>query len=420
MLLIKPSYRPLLGLALLFILAQSAQSQFTKFSFEQPTSGPDFRTNLIPAGGNRIAYVYFNNPNSADGTPEGTTNYFESLAQKKMVTGPLDYVFYTIRAKEWKYLNSATKTTILIKAYNSSGYPLFSSADKSFSAWHIPGFYQIDSYDPITNVVSTVLTVPDTPEPVEFVLFDNQVVARTTLHPPNYGATNAPRHLFVASDMNTMFFSYGDPSANTGLELWKTDDLTTYTLVADLNPGAGGSDPRFFCEVPEVGVFFFANPTNSLLSLFWTDGIDTLRLHDFTVSLTGPDIPIVRVRDRVVFIVTLADNSYHAWSSDGTVEGTVELHTALDFQGALQLASTGDYAVFYNTGLYQTDGTLDGTFQIPYLPTNEPNAWYANLTAIGRDFYVTTHDVNQWLAIYKYTPNTFTNNIRGQYSRCSS
>jgi len=408
----------LLSLAIvLLVLSQSALAQYEQISYLPPTGDPEPVYGITPTGEDgRVAFVYKRYLFTADGTPAGTKNFTDVVYMEALVPGPLGYLYYST-GPDWKYFDPATNQITLIRSfYQYYGYALFSSSEKSYSVWHVPHYYQIDSYNPVTKqflIEVTLLEWPD-PSPVEAVLFNDRVVTRSGVRPPGVSLNAAdfyytPSNLYVAPYMNVLFFAYAQPNASTGLELWRTIDLVNYELVADINPGPGNSNPTSFCDVPGVGLFFIANPTDNigLISLYWTDGVHAVkRLHDWTITPFN-FVHTVRVGSRVVFIVTNADG-VHLWSSDGTVEGTIDLMRINDNQ----LTSTGEFAFFVSSSdefgleLYQTDGTPAGTFRVPYETIVGPgNSAPTGLTAIGGDVYFNAFTPDGDIQLFRYSPD---------------
>ncbi|MFN9643998.1 MAG: ELWxxDGT repeat protein [Cyanobacteriota bacterium] len=81
---------------------------------------------------------------------------------------------------------------------------------------------------------------------------------------------------------NTLFFPANDGSR--GIELWKTDGITT-TLVADILPGSASSEPSDLTVAGNT-LFFKASDGMNNWNLWKTDGITTTRVS--TLALTEP------------------------------------------------------------------------------------------------------------------------------------
>lgn len=169
---------------------------------------------------------------------------------------------------------------------------------------------------------------------------------------------------------NQLFFSGFDESH--GAELWKSDGTTAGTsLVADMVPGSGSTDPRFITAVNDI-VYFNGRP-----GLWKTDGTanGTVRLAD--PAWVSYPFDLTNVNGTLLFASTadkMGSSTVGLWKSDGTPAGTVLLHW---HPAAIDRLTPVNGKLFYTTyetehtrGLWVSDGTAAGTIQLQVF-TNE-------------------------------------------------
>jgi ELWxxDGT repeat protein len=173
-----------------------------------------------------------------------------------------------------------------------------------------------------------------------------------------------------------------------GLELWQSDGTASGTrLVADINPGAAGSDG----DHPGTSVlfrdrlFFNANDGVHGQEPWMSDGTSTgtRLLRDVIPAPTGPFadgfLKAMAVGDTLFFVAEDPDSGPYSgtfgeqlWKTDGTAAGTVSLAQIgnaccdrettflTDFNGLAivtkRLGCCGHY------GFFRSDGTPEGTF----------------------------------------------------------
>jgi ELWxxDGT repeat protein len=176
-----------------------------------------------------------------------------------------------------------------------------------------------------------------------------------------------------------------------GYELWKSDGSGEGTvLVKDICAGIEGSFPRNFMVLNDE-LFFFANDGEYGSELWKTDGTDygTVMVKDINPGSGNSSNNIVEsFLAYSGYLLFSANDGIHGaelWMSDGTSEGTtmikdinegenssrpgnfVELNDIVYFTAAdysylnrnTQLSET-----FYNTELFRTDGTEEGTYLV--------------------------------------------------------
>lgn len=160
--------------------------------------------------------------------------------------------------------------------------------------------------------------------------------------------------------------------AETGAELWITDGSEEGTrLLADLRPGAAGSDPRDG-TVAAGRLFFTADDGVHGRELWVTDGTaeGTRVLDTATGALSGNPENLTVVGDKLFFT---ADDGVHGrelWVSDGTAAGTRmvrDLRPGAAGSNPEELAALNGRVHFrafdaeHGTELWSSDGTFSGT-----------------------------------------------------------
>jgi ELWxxDGT repeat protein len=164
-----------------------------------------------------------------------------------------------------------------------------------------------------------------------------------------------------------------------GRELWISDGTDAGTmLLADINPGAGGSDPSHLL-VADGALYFFATDASGI-SHFMRLTSRTGQLEPLAVAFPGPppfgfqrwcerDVPVA-FNGKVYFAASADDGLLRLWKSDGTALGTGPI-LASDTEGLApcELTVFGNHLYFSAFGaagkeLWRTDGTRPGTVQV--------------------------------------------------------
>ena len=166
-------------------------------------------------------------------------------------------------------------------------------------------------------------------------------------------------------------------TAVIGTELYFTDGTATGTsLVADIRPGTASSNPRRFAELGG-SVFFAATHPLSGTEPWVTDGTTGgTRLHT-DIAVPPTDMPsfangFVRIGARALFRATDGLTGNELWVTDGTTAGTQRL---TEFNGAVSSVSSGPGWIMEFDGLaflalddgvhgvepWISDGTVAGT-----------------------------------------------------------
>lgn len=160
-----------------------------------------------------------------------------------------------------------------------------------------------------------------------------------------------------------------------GRELWRTDGTTAGTeLVADLNPGDGGSQPTDLTVVEE-SLWFFAWDDRRGCGVWRSDGRPE---GTALVAVLHADRDQCRARswpgfaalgDGVVFSA-VGPEGRELWGSDGTAAGTrliADIRAGLLGSQPTNLTSAGDVVFFvaddgvHGSEVWRSDGTLRGT-----------------------------------------------------------
>lgn len=160
--------------------------------------------------------------------------------------------------------------------------------------------------------------------------------------------------------------------AETGAELWITDGTEAGTrLLADLRPGAAGSDPRDG-TVAGGRLFFTADDGVHGRELWLTDGTaeGTRILDTATGALPGNPENLTVVGDKLFFTADDGAHGRELWVSDGTAAGTRmvgDLRPGAAGSNPEELVALNGRVYFrafdveHGTELWGSDGTLSGT-----------------------------------------------------------
>jgi hypothetical protein len=141
-------------------------------------------------------------------------------------------------------------------------------------------------------------------------------------------------------------------------------------MVADINPGAGGSEPR---EVTAVGgeVFFLTRTDPTAGQELWkTDGTSAGTVRVAGPPRTPPGMSALTAANGMVFFTGAglggtASFTRQLWRSDGTADGTVPILDAW----VRHLGDVQSSFVFVDDGLWASDGSVAGTGQVAATPT---------------------------------------------------
>jgi ELWxxDGT repeat protein len=193
-----------------------------------------------------------------------------------------------------------------------------------------------------------------------------------------------------------------------GYELWKSDGSSDGTvLVKDIYPGTEGSFPRNFMVLNNE-LFFFANDGEHGSELWKTDGTEpgTVVIKDINPGSGNSSDNIVESYIAYSgYLFFSANDGIHGaelWMSDGTNEGTTMIK---DINEGGNSSRPGNFVVFndivyftaanfsyldritqpsedfYNTELFRTDGTEEGTYLVKDI--NQDPEWQSYINHLN-------------------------------------
>ena len=204
-----------------------------------------------------------------------------------------------------------------------------------------------------------------------------------------------------------VYFVATDPL--TGSEVWKTDGTAAGTaLLADVEPGDGGSNPSGLTELGGKLYFFasFRSGTVYRRGLWRSDGTTdgTVLLADLPDSSSAPAASDPTVAGGLLFF--LADDGVHGrelWKSDGTAQGTAMVRDIFPgapgaFPDPPSLAVAGGRLYFaaddgvHGRELWQSDGTAAGTRLAQDIAPGSVGSDPDQLTVAGDRLYFAAYD----------------------------
>ena len=152
-----------------------------------------------------------------------------------------------------------------------------------------------------------------------------------------------------------------------GVELWKVSG-TTASRLTDIEPGVGGSFPRYLTVVGNLLFFEATNSATSGVELWVTDGTAEGEILIDIVAGLGSSNPvfITACDGQAYFSASSATDGSELWVSDGTVDGTQMVANINQSPGygsdPLDLVAVGDQLFFTaddgsGRELWVTDGT---------------------------------------------------------------
>src|SRR5262245_14551260 len=190
---------------------------------------------------------------------------------------------------------------------------------------------------------------------------------------------------------------YAPNHRRTRLQLEPLEDrvVPSVNLVEDINPGAGGSDPRWLTAIGSR-LFFTAENEPGNREPWVSDGTaaGTHLIKDIAPSSSTPTNTDFANRfveaGGVVFFVAEDASSVGLWRTDGTEANTARVGTVeLEFDQA-NLTAAGDLAFFRafdpavgRYTLWRSDGTDAGTFQVTNAVEPFGRDDFGSLTAFG-------------------------------------
>lgn len=220
---------------------------------------------------------------------------------------------------------------------------------------------------------------------VELWITDGTVRGTRLLKDINTGtAGSAPQRLTLL-DNRVVFFA--NDGAH-GTELWATDGTTDGTaLVKDMNPdgsayeGFASATTERPLPVVDGKVYFAGLAAGNEPALFISNGT-TGETRVLINNVTSPALEPVKLGNAILFYGNGEGSPAALWASDLTTAVTTELAAVTTFNEPIVL---GTRVFFVNgTGLWETDGTADGTKKTAGFTHTHPT----NLTVFKDKLYL--------------------------------
>ena len=215
---------------------------------------------------------------------------------------------------------------------------------------------------------------------------------------PGAGSSNI---CYLTDVDNTLYF--GANNAVNGMELWKSDGTEAGTvLVKDINVGSASSSIGYLTEVNRT-LFFVANNGSSGTELWKSDGtaVGTVMVKDIRPGTMGSNPSgLVAAGGVLFFAANNGVNGTELWKSDGTSAGTVMVK---DINGSGSsypqslAAMNGNVYFAANNGstgmeLWKSDGSSAGTMLVKDIWPGIPDAYPANLVSAGTAIFFSASD----------------------------
>lgn len=184
------------------------------------------------------------------------------------------------------------------------------------------------------------------------------LVAISPLHNDDYYDRYNPELVVL---FNSLFF-YGRDNAQQGFKLFRSSGAPgSMYLIKDVYKITLTSSPYNMVKTGNNQIFFAAEEHTFSPSLWRTDGTPegTVELHEFDFMND-----IVATSTHVFYSL----NAFlEVWKSDGTPEGTVLVKTDPNIASARYFVHVNNLVFFetHDTGLWRSDGTEAGTFRLP-------------------------------------------------------
>jgi len=222
----------------------------------------------------------------------------------------------------------------------------------------------------------------------------------------------------------TLYFAATD--AEHGTELWKYDYTTkTASMVADINPGAASSNPKWMTVAQDHRVYFQADNGENGAELWVTDGTEegTTMVMDIYPDAVGSEPQAMTAyKDKILFFAMDEESEWDPvrkdgaekwlWITDGTEAGTERIgntptkHTIDGTRGVIVIAN--GYGIFagyskeYNSTIWSTDGTAAGTKPLLNINTKPDSAGVFDTQAAAIEHLVS---IDGRLAAFRATTN---------------
>jgi ELWxxDGT repeat protein len=221
----------------------------------------------------------------------------------------------------------------------------------------------------------------------------------------NPGTGNGINTELFVSSKNELYFA-GNSGA-TGTELWKSDGTDAGTLlVKEINVGTGNGNPRRFTEVG--GKIYFNAAGAEGIELWETNGSEsgTKLVSDINpgVGNSNPDRLVAALGS--LFFFAQADGSlYDFYKYDGTkLEKLTNVKAAANTVNTTYAEINGQLYFSISGNLWQTDGTVNGTFLVSSkIPAGPNPSAITNVTKVGNQVYF-AGQVSNGIELFKYLP----------------
>ncbi|MEB3318763.1 MAG: ELWxxDGT repeat protein, partial [Cyanobacteriota bacterium] len=218
-----------------------------------------------------------------------------------------------------------------------------------------------------------------------------------------------PRELSAVG--NLCYFSASD--GTSGHELWKSDGTAAGTVrVADIHPGGNSSNPRSFTAVGNT-LYFSASDGTSGDELWKSDGTaaGTVRVADIRPGSSGSSPRyLTTVGDTLYFRASDGTSGYELWKSDGTAAGTVrvaDIRAGIFGSYPRYLTAVGHTLYFRaNDGssgeeLWKSDGTAAGTVHVADIRPGIAGSNPADFITVGNTLYFRASDGSSGEELWK-------------------
>ncbi|HEY5315136.1 MAG TPA: ELWxxDGT repeat protein, partial [Pirellulales bacterium] len=213
---------------------------------------------------------------------------------------------------------------------------------------------------------------------------------------------SSPKYFTV--DNQAIFFSADD--GTHGVELWETDGTTAGTvLVMDISTGAAtrNSNPRWL-TVMNGKVYFEAFDPVDGYELYVSDGTaaGTLLVKDIAPgAAAGAPTDIVNLNGELIFQAQDPTNGVQLWESDGTAAGTVLLKDINPGGNAdpTNLTVVNNTVFFqaddatHGVELWKTDGTTAGTVLVKDIEPGGIGSYPSSMVSLNGTLFFATGNV---------------------------
>lgn len=279
------------------------------------------------------------------GSSHGQTDFMHDMGNFKSVFGLLYFTAYQDDTYYiWKSDGTEAGTVPLYVASNGIIMPA-------------PRFVAMKNYIYFFN------SVPDDQGDESHHLFrmnpdGSGAVAISPLHNDDYYDRYNPELLVL---FNSLFF-YGRDNAQQGFKFFRSSGAPgSMYLIKDVYKITLTSSPYNMVKTGNNQIFFAAEETTFSPSLWRTNGTTegTIELHEFDFMND-----IIATNTHVFYSL----NAFlEIWKSDGTPQGTVLVKTDPNIASARYFVHVNDLVFFetHDLGLWRSDGTEAGTFRLP-------------------------------------------------------